>query len=182
MKNNSLQLIIAGFGGQGVLFAGKLLAHSAMLEDKHVTCFPSYGAEMRGGTANCSVIISSEMIGSPTISRADSLIALNEASLKRFEPAIKPHGLLVINTSLVKSITNRPDIEIIMIKATDTAKALGNSQSANMIMLGALIAWTETVNPTAILKALREIIPAHKKDIIRLNEKAFIKGLSAINH
>jgi len=182
MKNNSLQLIIAGFGGQGVLFAGKLLAHSAMLEDKYVTCFPSYGAEMRGGTANCSVIISSEMIGSPTISHADSLIALNEASMKRFEPVIKPNGLLIINTSLIKNFTTRPDIEIIMIKATDIAKELGNSKAANMIMLGALIAWTEIVNPTAILKALREIIPVHKKDLIRLNEKAFIKGLGAINH
>jgi len=179
MKIDSLKLIIAGSGGQGVLFAGKLLTHSAMLEDKYVTYFPSYGAEMRGGTANCSVIISTEMIGSPTISRADSLIAMNEASMKRFEPVIKPHGLLIINTSLIKNITNRPDIEIITIKATDIAKELGNSQAANMIMLGALIAWTEIVNPPAILKALREIIPVHKKDIIRLNERAFIKGLSA---
>lgn len=180
MKNSLLQLIIAGSGGQGVMFAGKLLAHSAMFEDKYVTCFPSYGAEMRGGTTNCIVNISNEMIGSPTISRPDSLIAMNEASLKRFEPVIKSHGLLIMNASMVKNITIRSDIEIIMIKATDIAKELGNSQVANMIMLGALIARTEIVSLPAILISLREIIPAHKKDIIQINEKAFVRGFKEI--
>lgn len=180
MENNSLQLIIAGFGGQGILFAGKLLAHSAMLEDKHVTWFPSYGAEIRGGTANCTVIISDEMIGSPVVSRPDALLIMNEASMERFEPRLKPRGLLIMNTSLIKNPPKRSDIEIIEIKATDIAKELGNSQAANMVMLGALIVKTGILSRKTIFNSMQEIMPEHRKGAIPLNEKAFKKGAEEI--
>lgn len=180
MKNDLLQLIIAGFGGQGILFAGKLLAQSAMLEGKYVTCFPSYGAEIRGGTANCTVIISDEMIGSPAVHRPNSLLIMNKASMERFEPQLKPHGLLIMNTSLIKNSPNRSDIEIIRINATDTAEELGNSQVGNMVMLGALIGKIGIITPNTISKALWEIIPEHRKDIIPLNERAFKKGFEEI--
>lgn len=180
MSGNLFQLIIAGFGGQGILFAGKLLAHSAMLEDKHVTWFPSYGAEIRGGTANCTVIISDEMIGSPVVSRPDALLIMNEASMERFNPRLKPRGLLIMNTSLIKNHPKRSDIEIIGIKATDIAKELGNSQAANMVMLGALIGKTGILSRKTIFNSLREIMPEHRNKAIPLNEKAFKKGTEEI--
>ena len=178
MNNNLLQLIIAGFGGQGILFTGKLLAHSAMLEGKHVTWFPSYGAEIRGGTANCTVIISNEMIGSPVVHRPNSLLIMNEASMKRFEPQLKPEGLLIMNSSLIKNSPERLDIEIIKVKATDIAEELGNTQIANMVMLGAFIGKTGVIKPDTISRALLEIIPEHKKTIIPLNENAFKRGFN----
>lgn len=180
MKNDLLELIIAGFGGQGVLFTGKLLAYLAMLEGKHVTWFPSYGAEVRGGTANCTVIISDEMIGAPAVHNPNTLLIMNEASLKRFEPQLKPRGLLIMNTSLIKNHPVRSDIEIIRIKATDIAEELGNSQVANMVMLGALIGKTRIVNPNTVSNALRKIMPQPKKDMISLNESAFKKGIKEI--
>lgn len=181
MKND-LQLIIAGFGGQGILFAGKLLTHSAMLEGRHVTGFPSYGAEIRGGIVNCTVIISDEMIGSPIIHSPNSLLVMNQASRERFESQLKPRGLFIMNTSLIKDPANRTDIEIIGINATDIAEELGNSNVANMVMLGALIGRTGIINPETIFSAMKEVIPKHRKNIIQLNETAFKKGLAHITH
>lgn len=180
MNSNFFQLIIAGFGGQGILFAGKLLAHSAMLEGKHVTWFPSYGAEIRGGTANCTIIISDEMIGSPIVNRTDALLIMNEASMERFEPKLKPRGLLIMNTSLIRKPPERSDIEIIGIKATDIAKELGNSQTANMVMLGALIEKTGILSRKTIFNSLQEIIPEYRKKAIPLNKKALKKGAEEI--
>ena len=180
VENSYFSLLIAGFGGQGILFAGKLLAQSAMLEGRHVTWFPSYGAEIRGGTANCTVIISDDMIGSPVVRQPDSLLIMNEASMKKFEPLLKPQGLLIINTSLIKELPERPDIEIIKIKASDIAEEFGNSQIANMVMLGALIAKTRIINPGTISTALKEIIPEHRKNVIQINERAFKGGLKGI--
>ncbi len=181
MKKDLLQLIIAGFGGQGILFIGRLLAQSAMLEGKQVTWFPSYGAEIRGGTANCTVILSDKMIGSPVILNPDTLLIMNEASMKRFEPQLKPRGLLIMNTSLIKNPPQRTDIEIIRIKATDIAKGLGNSQTANMVMLGAFIGKTEIISPNMITNhALKEIIPEHRKNIIPINVNAFNRGVEEI--
>lgn len=180
VENSHFSLLIAGFGGQGILFAGKLLAQSAMLEGRHVTWFPSYGAEIRGGTANCTVIISDDMIGSPVVRQPDSLLIMNEASMKKFEPLLKPQGLLIINTSLIKNLPERSDIEIIKIKATDIAEEFGSSQIANMVMLGALIAKTRIINPGTISTALKEIIPEHRKNVIQINERAFKGGLKGI--
>ncbi len=176
LLTSHFSLLIAGFGGQGILFAGKLLAQSAMLEGKHVTWFPSYGAEIRGGTANCTVIISDDMIGSPVVQCPDSLLIMNEASLRKFEPSLKPGGLLIINASLIKSRPQRTDIKTIMIKATDIAEGLGSSQVANMVMLGALIAEAGIIKPDTISTVLKETIPEHRKNIIQLNERAFHGG------
>ncbi len=177
---NELQLIIAGFGGQGILFTGKLLTHSAMLEGRNVTGFPSYGAEIRGGIVNCTVIISDEMIGSPIVRSPNSLMAMNRASKERFESQIKPHGLFIINTSLIKDPANRTDIDIIRINATDIAEELGNVNAANMVMLGALVGRTGIIKPETVSSAMKEIIPKHRKNIIPLNETAFKKGIEAI--
>ncbi|MBI4698739.1 MAG: 2-oxoacid:acceptor oxidoreductase family protein [Nitrospirae bacterium] len=175
-----MEVIIAGFGGQGILFTGRLLAQAAMLEGKHVTWFPSYGAEIRGGTANCSVIISDEMIGSPVVRQPDALVIMNEASMNRFEQRLKPDGLLIMNTSLIINPVNRKDVQAIKIRATDIAEGLGSSQSANMVMFGALVGKTGIVSQGTVLNALREVIPGHKKNIIKLNEQAFKKGIKAI--
>jgi len=180
MKNDSLELIIAGFGGQGVLFAGKLLAHAAMLEGKEVTWFPSYGAEIRGGTANCTVIISSEMIGSPVVNNPDTLLIMNNASMERFAPRLKEGGFLIMNSSLIKNPPQRKDIGIIQINATDIAEELGSSQVANMVMIGALIGRTGIISLDTAIGALREIIPEHKREIILINETALRRGLKEI--
>lgn len=180
MKKGSLELIIAGFGGQGVLFAGKLLAHAAMLEGKEVTWFPSYGAEIRGGTANCTVIISSEMIGSPVVNNPDTLLIMNDASMERFAPRLKQGGFLIMNSSLIKNPPQRRDIGIIQINATDIAEELGSSQVANMVMIGALIGRTGIISLDTAIGALREIIPEHKKEIILINETALRRGLKEI--
>jgi 2-oxoglutarate ferredoxin oxidoreductase subunit gamma len=182
MKNGNLELIIAGFGGQGILFAGRLLAQSAMREGKQVTWYPSYGAEMRGGTANCTVIISGEMIGSPAIRRPDSLLIMNKSSMDKFVPLLKPDGLLVINTSLIKNVPGRSNISIIKIKATDIAKELGNTQAANIVMLGALIGRTGIVSSKTVVHAIKEIVPAFKKNMISLNKRAFERGIKESAH
>lgn len=179
MKND-LQLIIAGFGGQGILFTGKLLTHSAMLEGRHVTGFPSYGAEIRGGIVNCTVIISDEMIGSPIVRSPNSLMVMNRASKERFESQLKPHGLFIMNTSLIKDPVNRTDIDIIRINATDIAEELGNVNAANMVMLGALVGKIGIIKPETVSNAMKEIIPKHRKNIIPLNETAFKKGIKEI--
>jgi 2-oxoglutarate ferredoxin oxidoreductase subunit gamma len=182
MQDKVLRLIIAGFGGQGILFSGKLLAHSAMLEKKNVTWFPSYGAEIRGGTAHCSVIISEEMIGSPIIHHPNMLLIMNNASLNKFESLLKPAGTLVMNSSLIKTSSSRSDINTVSIKATEIAEEVGNSQVANMVMLGALIAKTKIVNPDTVCTALTEIIPARRKRLIHLNKKGFERGLEDIEN
>lgn len=180
VSGDSLQLIIAGFGGQGVLFTGKLLTHSAMLEGKEVTWFPSYGAEIRGGTANCTVIISDEMIGSPVVKNPNALLIMNEASMERFVPRLKPNGLLIMNTSFVKNSPKRSDIETIPIKATDVAEELGNGRVANMVLLGALIGKTGIISLDTVFNALREIIPERRKDTILINETALKRGLKEV--
>lgn len=165
-----------------MLFAGRLLAHGAMLEGKEVTWFPSYGAEIRGGTANCTVIISEEMIGSPVVSEPNALLIMNEASMLRFSPRLKSGGILVMNTSLIKNPPARKDIEIVQVKASDIAKELGDSQVANMVMIGALIGKTGILSLKAVLDALKEIISERKRDIIGINETALKRGIKGIAH
>ncbi|MBI5195679.1 MAG: 2-oxoacid:acceptor oxidoreductase family protein [Nitrospirae bacterium] len=180
MNSKNLQLIVAGFGGQGVLFTGKLLTYAAMLEGREVTCFPSYGAEIRGGTANCTVIISDEMIGSPVVNKPDVLLIMNEASMERFVPRLKSGGLLIMNSSLIKNLPKRQDLEVLQINATGMAEELGSSQIANMIMIGALIAKTGIISVDTVFNALGDIIPERKKGIIPVNQTAIKKGLEEI--
>lgn len=169
-------VMIAGFGGQGVLVTGKLLAYAGMLEGKHVTWFPSYGAEIRGGTANCTVIISSEEIGSPVVQNPSAMLIFNEASFKKFEKRIKRNGRLFLNTSLVHEPPGRSDITRIEVKANDIAEDLGDIRAANMVMLGAFLKKTGTVSLESVLAALKEVLPTRRRSLIPLNESALKQG------
>ncbi|MDA8424016.1 MAG: 2-oxoacid:acceptor oxidoreductase family protein [Nitrospiraceae bacterium] len=169
-------VMIAGFGGQGVLVAGKLLAYAGMLEGKHVTWFPSYGAEIRGGTANCTVIISSDEIGSPVVQNPSAMLIFNEASFKKFETRIRQGGQLFLNTSLVKMLPSRTDIVRIDVKANDIAEGLGDIRIANMVMLGALLKKTGVVALDSVLAALKQVLPARRHSLIPLNENALKSG------
>ncbi len=169
-------VMIAGFGGQGVLLAGKLLAHAGMLEGKNVTWFPSYGAEIRGGTANCTVIISDREIGSPVVRNPSAMLILNEASFKKFEPRMRPEGHLFVNTSLVQLASTRSDIDRIEVRANDIAGELGDIRIANMVMLGAFLKKTGVVTLDSVLNALKAVLPARRHSLLPLNERALKCG------
>ncbi|MGE5174185.1 MAG: 2-oxoacid:acceptor oxidoreductase family protein [Betaproteobacteria bacterium] len=169
-------VMIAGFGGQGVLVAGKLLAYAGMLEGKHVTWFPSYGAEIRGGTANCTVIISSAEIGSPVVLHPSAMLIFNEASFVKFEKRIKEGGHLFLNSSLVQGPSSRHDITRIEVRANDIAEELGDSRISNMVMLGAFLKKTGVVALESVLAALKQVLPARRHSLIPLNESALTRG------
>ncbi len=172
--------MVAGFGGQGILFLGRLLAYSGMLEGKEVTCFPSYGAEIRGGTANCTVIISDEMIGSPIVRNPDMLIVMNEASINKFQPRLNRNGLLIFDSSLVNEPDLRSDVRIVKVPASEVAASIGNTKSANMVMLGALLAETGVLKEGSAIKALEELTPPRRRKAININKEAIVKGKSYI--
>jgi 2-oxoglutarate ferredoxin oxidoreductase subunit gamma len=172
-------VMIAGFGGQGVLLAGKVLAYAGMIEGKHVTWFPSYGAEIRGGTANCTVIISTDEIGSPVVQNPSAMLIFNDASFKKFERRIKQGGILFLNTSLVREMPTRPDITRIDIRANDIADKLGDIRIANMVMLGTLLKMTGVVAMESVLAALKQVLPARRHSLIPLNESAIERGAAA---
>ena len=151
-----------------------------MLENKEVTWFPSYGAEVRGGTANCTVIISDELIGSPVVTNPDILIIMNDASLKKFQPRLKQNGLLIIDSSLIKDSVLRSDIEIIEVPATEMSRTIGNIKSANMVLLGAVIARTGLLSETSVFEALKSSMPQRRKKGIGVNKKAIIEGVRFI--
>lgn len=169
-------VIMSGFGGQGIISTGVLLAYSGMVDGKHVTFFPAYGAEMRGGTANCSVVVSTQEVASPVVSTPDSIIVMNEPSLLKFEPALKPQGLLLINSSLVSSKPKRNDIEIVTIDANKIAEEIGTVKCANMVMLGALINHTKAVAMESVVKTLIKVFPRAKKEMLQINERALCQG------
>ena len=151
------RIVAAGFGGQGIMLLGKLIASAGMLEGREVTYIPSYGAEVRGGTAHCMVIVSDREIASPLVSAPATALVMNHPSLTKFEPRIKPGGLLVVNTSLMLAPPTRTDIEIAPIAATETADELGAIQAANMVMLGAYLARRPVVKPETIVEVLRRV-------------------------
>jgi len=159
---------------------GRILAYAGMLENKEVTWFPSYGAEVRGGTANCTVIISDELIGSPVVTNPDILIVMNDASLKKFQPRLKQNGLLIIDSSLIKDSVLRFDIEIVEVPATEMSRTIGNTKSANMVLLGAVIARTGLLSETSVFEALESSIPERRKKSIGVNKKAIIEGVRFI--
>jgi len=185
---------VAGFGGQGILLLGRLIAYSGMLEGKEVTCFPSYGAEMRGGTANSTVILSDEMIGSPIMGNPDILIAMNEASLRRFQSRIKSRGILIFDSSLITSPVIREGIHAIHIPATEIAASIAESgasrknsiltasrvRSANMVMFGALLAETGIVKVDTGLHALEQLTSPKREKTLEGNKKAVMKGVAYI--
>ncbi|MBC7332300.1 MAG: 2-oxoacid:acceptor oxidoreductase family protein [Synergistetes bacterium] len=170
-------IILAGFGGQGILLAGKLLALAGMKEGKHVTWIPSYGPEMRGGTANCTVIISDEPIGSPIVTFPKVLFAFNQPSLEKFLPKLLPGGMLIYDSSLVNYDGSRKDIEVVGIPATKDSVELGDRRVANLIMVGAYISKRGFPSETAFLSALKEALGDKKASMLEINEKAFRKGL-----
>jgi 2-oxoglutarate ferredoxin oxidoreductase subunit gamma len=164
------------------LFLGKIIAYAGMLEGKEVTWFPSYGAEVRGGTANCTVIISDELIGSPVVTHPDILIVMSDASLNKFLPKLKHNGLFLYDSSLIKNYVTRDDIEIVDVPATEIANKIGNTKSANMVLLGALIAKTGLLKRISVLEAVESSMPERKKKIIENNKKAIIEGIGYIEN
>jgi 2-oxoglutarate ferredoxin oxidoreductase subunit gamma len=170
------EVIIAGFGGQGVLFAGKLLAYTALEVGKAVTWIPSYGPEMRGGTANCTVVISDEEIGSPFVKNPTAVIAMNLPSLDKFEKLVKPGGVLVVNASMVDRPVERKDITVVNIPANEIAESIGSSRSANMVLLGALLGNLDLLPLEAVEKALDGHMPERHKKFLQGNIEALKKG------
>jgi len=170
------EIIFSGFGGQGALFAGQLLAYAAMGAGKHVTWIPSYGPEMRGGTAHCIVIVSDEEIGSPIIRNPTSAVVLNIPSMDKYEPLLKPGGVLVVNRSLISRPASRTDIRVINIPANDIAEQVGSPKTANIVLLGALLEVTRVISLDAALKALDEHLPAKAHKLLESNKQALLKG------
>lgn len=170
------KIICAGFGGQGIMLMGQLLAYAANEQGLNTLWFPSYGPETRGGTANCSVTISTEAVNSPVISQADSIIVMNKPSLEKFENKVKPGGTIYINSSLIDTKIQRTDITAIYIPANDLAIAMGNLKIANMIMLGSFLERTKLFNDKIILKLLAKSFGDGKAHLIAINEQALLKG------
>ena len=171
------RIIIAGAGGQGILFLGKAIAQAGMIEGKHVTWFPSYGAEMRGGTANCTVILSDDMIGSPVVQNPDILIAMNRASLEKFQPSLKKNGLLFFDSSLINGVAFSNTVVPIGIPATKLADAAGNTRSANMVMLGALIAETGILKKSSFATLFSCSHSANGDEAAGINKNSFLEGI-----
>jgi len=170
------EVIIAGFGGQGVMLMGRLLAYAGMLEGKNVAWMPSYGPEMRGGTANCTVIISSEEIASPVVPYPRSIIVMNKPSLGKFEATVQKDGLIIINESLIDQKVKRDDVRIVRVPANDIANELGNLKVANMVVLGAYLKKSEVVKLESIFKALEKVLSGRNQKLIDLNKKALKQG------
>lgn len=177
-----LESILAGFGGQGVLLIGQILAYAGMYENKNTTWFPAYGAEVRGGTANCSVVISDEPIGSPVISEPEIVVAMNRPSLERFEGMLKPGGTLFYNSSIIEVKPKRTDIKLVAIPANDIAAELGNSRVANMVVLGAIIKSTGVVSVDTVTKVLEDkVFTGNKKHLVAINRAALEKGMALVS-
>ncbi|HUU06557.1 MAG TPA: 2-oxoacid:acceptor oxidoreductase family protein [Patescibacteria group bacterium] len=167
---------ISGFGGQGIISAGILLAQAGMIENKHVSWFPAYGAEMRGGTANCSVVVSTDEVASPVVARPDTVIVMNEPSLAKFEPMLKSGGLMIINSSLVNSKPQRSDIRVAYVACNKIAEEIGTTKIANMVALGAFMGLTGAVGVEAVSKALPKVFKRAKPELLELNVLALKKG------
>ena len=171
--------IFAGFGGQGLLFCGHVLAEAALLEGKHVTWMPSYGPEMRGGTASCTVVVSDRPIGSPILDEADTVVALNPPSLARFESTVAPKGLLIVNTSLIEAEPTRHDIEVLAMPCTGIASEVGDVRLVSIVALGGLVAYRPVVRAESVRRALMEMLGARKRDLLQLDLAAFDRGYEA---
>lgn len=169
-------VLIAGFGGQGIIFAGKLLSYAGLKESKEVVYFPSYGAEMRGGTANCTVTLSTSSITSPIVSSPQNIIMMSQPSYLKFFPRIKKGGQALINTSLIRDELVRDDIEFIRIPANEIAEKIGNSRVANMVALGAWVKKSKVVSLESLIESFPEVISPNRLNLLPLNEKALREG------
>ena len=169
-------VIMSGFGGQGILLMGQLLCYAGMHEGKKVTWMPSYGPEMRGGTANCTIMVSEDRVGSPVTHHPSSLVAMNRASLDRFEEDLQVRGFLLINSSLIDREPQRKDLQVIKVPANKIAEEAGTIQVTNMAALGAYVGAKNVVSLESVIQALRRMIPAHRKELLSTNETALRKG------
>jgi len=168
-------VIMAGFGGQGILLIGKMLAYAGMHEGKEVSWLPSYGPEMRGGTCNCTVVISDKTVGSPVIQSPRAVLAMNLPSLEKFEPNVRPGGLLLINSSLINRGSARDDVEVVQVPANEIANELGNPRGANMVALGAYLGASGAVGVEEVEQVIRETF-AGKPTVVDVNIEALHRG------
>lgn len=174
------EIIIAGFGGQGVLSMGKILAYSGLMEDKEVSWFPSYGPEQRGGTANVTVILSDTAISSPIVNEFDIAIILNQPSLEKFESHVKAGGVLIYDPSGIRNAPTRKDIDIYKVEALDTAALMKNNKAFNMIVLGGLLKVSPMVKLENVMLGLKKSLPERHHSLLPMNEKAILKGMEII--
>ncbi len=174
------EIIIAGFGGQGVLSMGKILAYAGLMQGKEVTWMPAYGPEQRGGTANVTVIISDEKISSPVLATFDTAIVLNQQSLDKFEKAVKPGGVLIYDNNGITHLPTRQDIAIYKINAIDTAASLKMEKTFNMMVLGGLLKIRPIVEIESVMQALKKTLPERHHRLLPMNEQAIMKGMEII--
>lgn len=174
------EIIMAGFGGQGIMSMGKILAYAGMKEGKEVSWMPSYGPEMRGGTANCTVVVSDSKIPSPLTSRPDVIIVMNLPSLDKFVDQVKAGGAVFYNSSLISRGIKRGEVEAFDLPANEIARELGNNRIANMVMLGAFIEFSGLVALEAIVNSLEHVLSSRSHDLIPLNKKALDRGRELI--
>ena len=173
---STTQILIAGFGGQGVLFAGKLIAYKGLLEDKHISWLPSYGPEMRGGTANCSVIVSDTPVGSPIVTKPDVLVAMNLPSLDKYENEVVPGGKIFIDSTLITRKVERTDVDVFYIPSTEIANEKGMSTLANMIITGKLLKEVPMLGFDGIDAPLSKVVSARHQDLLEVNKTALKLG------
>jgi 2-oxoglutarate ferredoxin oxidoreductase subunit gamma len=173
------EIVLAGFGGQGILFLGKMIAMAGMLEGKQVSWIPSYGPEMRGGTANCSVVVSDRLIGTPMVTHPNVLVAMNRPSLEKFESKMQPRGFLLINRTLIEIPHTRQDIEAVYLEITGLAGKVGNPRLANVVALGGLISRVPIVGKDSVIEALRHELSGKKAALLDLNLQALDAGEQA---
>lgn len=174
-----LNLLLAGFGGQGVLFAGKVIAYAGLIEGRELSWLPSYGPEMRGGTANCSVCLSDEPIGSPLVTQPDVLVAMNQPSLDKFIGDVVPGGTIIVDSTLVPNVPERADVKIVLVPATQLAADNGLKGLANIVMLGRLFTEIGFCNADNLDKAIVKSIPARKEALLESNRKALEVGIES---
>ena len=174
------EMIFAGFGGQGVMLMGQILAYAGMLEGQQVSWFPAYGPEMRGGTANCSIIIGDEPVGTPIVTEPSVVVAMNLPSLDKFEPMLPVGGTLLINSSLIDRKPHRTDVKTHYVPCNDIAQELENLKVANMVMVGAIIAASGVVNIDSVITVLAKKIFKNKPKVMPINEQAIRRGLECV--
>ena len=174
------RIVFAGFGGQGVLSMGMLVAYAGMIEGKEVSWLPSYGPEMRGGTANCNVIVSDAPVSSPIVTVPTAAVVMNRPSLDKFGPLVEKGGILLVNSSLIDIKSDRTDIDVFYVPANDVAAGLKIPRAANMVMLGAFLKTTGAVSPKSVMDSFLQVLGVNKASLIPINEKALEAGLNVV--
>jgi len=170
------KIVMAGFGGQGIMVMGRLLAYAAMEEGKNVSWIPSYGVEQRGGTANCSVVVADEIIAAPIVAEPAYAIIMNRPSLDKFEPKMAKDGILIVNTSIVDRDVQRQDVDVLSLACNDIALELGDVRYANMVALGAFCKKTGIIKLETLKESLKKVLSARRQNLVEINQKALEKG------